>query len=144
MDSLLGFYLLILAALVLGAACAGVYLRLLKRRDLPRSEPGDPVGYRERACRYCANFDLEEGQAMIQAHTAFREVAQHLRPAEHVRSEERELDDPLRVPLRATWADFGLCSHRKEGVWGDWTKEKRSLTVLRDEDGQARDCWRPR
>lgn len=122
---------------------------LLAAGDLPRSSPlpayvVDPTY--PKPCSDCRHFDLEEGQAMKRAHHAFDEVSRWIPPAD-MNKGNRELDynDPLRVPQKAQWSEYGACGKRQEQVWGPWSAEKRRLTILRNEDGtEGPDCWEPR
>lgn len=98
-----------------------------------------------RPCSDCRHFDLEEGQAMRRTHHAFDEVSRYIPPAEmNPTNHKLDYNDPLRIPQKSQWSEYGACGKRHEHVWGPWSAEKRRLTVLKNEDGtEAPDCWEP-
>lgn len=149
MSPMLATVLVVVAGIAVCVAVAAVYLSLRTHANPPiiltaSGEPCPPA-YLDRHCVYCTHFDLEEGQAQIAAFPAFKEVARHIPPADMSKGNAgRELDDPLRIPQKVDFSQFGLCLLRHEGIWGGWDAKRRVLTVLKTPEGDQPDCWTAR
>jgi hypothetical protein len=92
-------------------------------RHLPLYEGGP--GH---TCGSCAHFDLEEGQAIIEAYPAFYQATQAITPARMSEKwEDGELVEASPVPHKTKWSEFGACHEERTVLWsGDHCSKWRA------------------